>query len=131
MKERLDNLTALLAEEKKMSKLNFVLSLLVALLSGVILGFLICPKRSKTSYMGCYNGNSNSNNNNNDCCDCDDCEGGLCCEDCDEERCCGEYEFCGNDTQCCDDDFEMDDEDGKEAADKEQDEDIKEYVKIM
>lgn len=129
MKTRLDELTAILAEEKKLSKLNLILSLLVALLSGVVIGFLLCPRRQKATYFGCYNGSNNSNYNDNGgedgCCEEDCCEGGLCCEECDEERCCGEFSYCGNEACCCEefnDGFENQ-EDGEEESPKE-------YVKI-
>lgn len=120
MKERLDELTAMLAEEEKVSKLNMVLGLLVALLSGVIIGLLICPKRQRTKYIDCYNGNRNADD---DCCD---CEGGKCCEECEEERCCGETEYCGNEKCCCEE--EPDDqtvEENRPDGKKE-----KEYVRI-
>lgn len=123
MKERWDELTAILAEEEKMSRLNLVLGLLVAFLTGVIAGFLICPKRQKTNYFGCNNGNNSGNSGacSDDCCD---CEGGECCEECEEERCCGETKYCGSEKCCC--------EEGPEYAEEEEqgEEKVKEYVKI-
>ena len=89
MKERMKKLTAALAEESKMTKLDVVLSILVALFSGVLIGMLLSAGKNKYD----------------ECDDCD-CEGGLCCKtDCDEERCCGEHEYCGNSELCCEEDF--------------------------
>jgi len=141
MKDRMDKLTAVLAEDSKMSKLDVVLSLLVALFSGIILGILFSPRRDKTSYFGCGNGNNLSSDCCDDCDDCSccnsddcnecDCEGGHCCKtDCDEERCCGEHEYCGNDELCCKTEF---DEEEVKAAMEEQNfsiENEKNYVKI-
>lgn len=127
MKERLDELTAMLAEEEKVSKLNMVLGLLVALLSGVIIGLLICPKRQRTKYIGCNNGchNGNRYTDDDDCCD---CEGGKCCGECDEERCCGETEYCGNEKCCCEEEPDDQTETGEENGPDEEKE--KEYVRI-
>lgn len=124
MKERLDKLTAILAEEEKVSKLNMVLGLLVALLSGVIVGLLICPKRQRTKYIGCNNGSYNGSRNADD--DCCDCEGGKCCEECEEERCCGETEYCGNEKCCC----EEGPDDQTVEENKPDEEKEKEYVRI-
>lgn len=123
MKERWDELTAVLAEEEKMSKLNLVLGLLAAFLSGIIVGFLICPRRHKTSYYGCNNGsyNGSSAECGDDCCD---CEGGECCEECEEERCCGETKYCGSENCCCEEESEYAEEEDQSQEKK------KEYVKI-
>lgn len=58
MKEKWEELTEVLQEEEIVSRLDLVLALLVALLSGVIIGFLTCPKRQKLSFMGSCNGNT-------------------------------------------------------------------------
>lgn len=139
MKERIDELTAILAEDSKMTKLDVVLSVLVALFSGVLLGMLIAPKRTKTQYFGCGNGNTFSQDDECEGCECDncgecDCEGGLCCkEECDEERCCGEHEFCGNEELCCKENFEGevgDDAPVNFKIEEEADGEEKSYVKI-
>ena len=107
MKDRMNKLTDILAEESKMTKLDIVLSILVALFSGVLIGMLLSPGKNKYSVCS-------------DCGDCD-CEGGLCCKDCcTEERCCGEHEYCGNEELCCEEDF----------SEAEDDADDKRYVKI-
>ena len=115
MKERMDKLTAFLAEESKMTKLDVVLSILVALFSGILLGMLLSPGKNKRKY-----GDECDDCALHTCGDCD-CEGGLCCKDCcSEERCCGEHEYCGNDELCCEEDFSEADNDA----------DDKSYVKI-
>lgn len=105
MKEKWNELSAILAEEEKVSKLNMALGLLSALLSGVIIGFLLCPKRQKTSY---YGHSSNNSYADGDC----GCMGECCCG---EEEC------------CCEDEVDlMEDEDGREQDEKKE----KEYVRI-
>lgn len=107
MKEKWEKLTAVWAEKEYVSKLNMMLALLVALFSGVIIGFLTCPKRKIIKYTGCFNGCHNGNANTNsgnagaeDISGADEC--GLRGEkDSEEERCCGETEYCGNDACCC------------------------------
>ena len=127
MKERMDKLTAVLAEDSKMTKLEVVLSILLALISGILLGILFFTRKHSDDCEGC------------DCDNCGECEceGGLCCqEDCDEERCCGEREFCGNKELCCKDDFsgeiaDTDDDKIKIAEEAAMDtEEEKSYVKI-
>ena len=130
MKKRLDELTAVLAEDSKMTKLDVVLSILVALFTGIFLGMLLSPRKNKTQYFGCGNGNNYAADDECEGCDCNscgdcECEGGLCCKtDCDEERCCGEHEFCGNQELCCEDDLTLEEED--EADKKER----KSYFRI-
>ena len=140
MKEKIEQLLSDLQEDSKLTKLDVVLGILVALFSGVLLGILISPRRDKTQYFGCGNGN-NYADDKDECegCECDncgecDCEGGLCCkEDCSEERCCGEHEFCGNDELCCKDAFEMDDtllDEEKIKIEEDAAEEVKSYVQI-
>lgn len=74
MKEKWDKLTAALAEEESASRLDMILALLVALLWGVIIGFLMCPKRKSIKLIGCLNGNNNVGGDK-------DCEGDLYCEE--------------------------------------------------
>lgn len=56
--EKWKELAAAAEKTEKISRLNLVLSLLVALLAGVVIGFLTCPTRKKTVYFGCGNGNN-------------------------------------------------------------------------
>lgn len=80
MKEKWEKLTAVLAEKERVSKLDMILALLAALLSGVIIGFLMCPKRKSVKLVGCLNGNGNVGGDR-------DCEGDLYCdEECEEEN---------------------------------------------
>ena len=143
MKEKIDELMTALSEDSKLSKLDVLLGTLVALFSGILLGMLLSPRKTKTQYFGCGNGNNYAQDDECEGCDCDECgecscEGGLCCkEDCDEERCCGEHEFCGKDELCCQEDFsdeEFSAEDVKiaeEAAQEAEEETAeKSYVKI-
>lgn len=122
MKKRLDELTAVLAEKDNNSKVNCVLSLLVALLSGVIIGMLISPRKNVT--IASNNGNSGISGAgdddcccDDDCCGCDEeccCDDDACCRECDEERCCGEDHYCGKEVQCCEDDWD-DEEESEES----------------
>lgn len=100
VKERMDEVRRFLEKKEKITRLDLILSLLIALVSGVIIGFLTNPKRPR--YIGCFNGNFNGGNYGvgEDGCE-EECEGGLCCDECDEEHCCGETEFCGNEENCC------------------------------
>lgn len=107
MKEKWEKLTAVWAEKESMSRLDLLLALLAALFFGVIIGFLMCPRRKLIKYTGCfngcYNGNANSGSGNMECEDipgADEC-GLRSDQDCEEERCCGETEYCGNDACCC------------------------------
>lgn len=58
MKEKWEKLTTELLDVEVVSRLDMILALLIALLSGVIIGFLTCPKRQKISCFGCLNGNT-------------------------------------------------------------------------
>lgn len=56
--EKWKELAAAAEKTEKISRLNLVLSLLVALLTGVVIGFLTCPTRKKIVYLGSGNGNN-------------------------------------------------------------------------
>ena len=56
--EKWKELAAAAEKTEKISRLNLVLSLLVALLAGVVIGFLTCPTRKKIVYLGSGNGNN-------------------------------------------------------------------------
>lgn len=108
MKERMDEVKKFLEKKEKITRLDLILALLVALFTGVLIGFLTSPRRQYPKYIGCFNGNYNGDFSQDgaDGQECD-CEGGQCCEECDEERCCGETEYCGGEERCC--------EEGKQA----------------
>lgn len=78
MKETCEKIKEYFKENKTMSTTQFWLSIAVALLSGIVLGMLFSPKKQKTTYIGCNNGN-NSGNYGSDSDEDDDCD---CCEDC-------------------------------------------------
>lgn len=127
MKETCEKIKGYLKENKTMSTTEFWLSIAVALLSGIILGFLFSPKRQKTTYIGSNNGNNSGNYGNDkdveDDCDC--CED--CCADCDEEKCCGEYSYCGKDEKCCEDNWD----EAYEEAEADNSASEKGYIKIQ
>lgn len=80
MQERWNEWQTILEEMKTMKKREYFLMLTVCVLSGLVIGMLISPK--KRVMIGNNNGNNNGNDNVNtmtDDCDCDwddDC----CCE---------------------------------------------------
>ena len=59
MKEKWNELKVTLTETTQMSKKEFVLSLMVCFLGGIVLGILFSPK--KTSVIGSHNGNNCGN----------------------------------------------------------------------
>ena len=59
MKEKWNELKGTLTETTQMSKKEFVLSLMVCFLGGMVLGILFSPK--KTSVIGSHNGNNCGN----------------------------------------------------------------------
>ncbi len=81
MQERWNELQQILEEMKIMKKREYVLTLTVCILAGLVIGMLISPK--KRVMIGSNNGNNTGNNNvsgleADEFCDCeDDC----CCEE--------------------------------------------------
>lgn len=59
MKERMDEVRKFLEKKEKITRLDLVLALLIALTAGVIIGYLTNPKRPR--FIGCFNGNFNGN----------------------------------------------------------------------
>lgn len=59
MKERMDEVKKFLEKKEKLTRLDLVLALLIALTTGVIIGYLTNPKRPR--FIGCFNGNFNGN----------------------------------------------------------------------
>lgn len=57
MKERWEELQMVMEEMKTMKTKEFILTLAVCVLSGLVIGMLISPK--KRVMMGCNNGNNN------------------------------------------------------------------------
>ena len=88
MQEKWSEWQTILEEMKTMKKREYFLMLAVCVLSGLVLGMLISPKRRVM--IGSHNGNNNRNDTVNhladDCgcecdCDCDcDCNDDACCE---------------------------------------------------
>lgn len=121
LKDNYEVWKATLDDGKLMTKREYVLSLAVAALGGIVIGMLLAPKKNSSKMIGCNTTNTNHYGDDDDCCcgvdecgcDCDgDCE-------CGDECCCGEPKdseecFLGNEKHCCED----------EAKEK------KEYVKI-
>lgn len=68
MKERMDEVRKFLEKKEKITRLDLILSLLIALVTGVIIGFLTNPKRPR--FIGCFNGNFNGGNYGIDDMDC-------------------------------------------------------------
>lgn len=62
MKEKWNELTVTLAETTQMTKKEFVLSLAVGILGGIVFGMLFSPR--KTNVIGCNNGNNSGNMEN-------------------------------------------------------------------
>lgn len=60
MKERMNEAKKFLEKKEKITRLDLILSLLIALVTGVIIGFLTNPKRPR--FIGCFNGNFNGGN---------------------------------------------------------------------
>lgn len=79
MQEKWNELQTILEEMKIMKKREYFLMLAVCLLSGLVAGMLISPK--KRVMFGCNNGNNNVNGVLDDC----QCDEDCCCDD---ECCC-------------------------------------------
>ena len=81
MKEKWGLFKMSLAETKTMTKKEWLLTIAVFALSGIVLGMLISPRKNTTI------GSNNGNNNNVNPADDDECECECigCCE-CDEEE---------------------------------------------
>lgn len=75
MKERMDEVRKFLEKKEKVTRLELILALLVALFTGVLIGFLTSPRRLRPKYIGCFNGNCSGNYNsdsaNEEECDCE------------------------------------------------------------
>lgn len=81
MQEKWNELQTILEEMKTIKKREYFLTLAVCILSGLVLGIFLSPK--KRVMIGSHNGNNNGNNNGSDweedeCCECED---GCCCEE--------------------------------------------------
>lgn len=105
MRERLDAVKKFLGQEEKLERLDLILYLLIALFSGVIIGFLTSPKGRppKYKYIGCFNGSFNGNSADGAECEeeADICEDEPDCEDSEEEADCRDAscgEDCGEET---------------------------------
>lgn len=59
MKERWNEARKFLEEQEHITRLDLVLALLIALTTGVIIGYLTNPKRPR--FIGSFNGNFNGN----------------------------------------------------------------------
>ena len=67
MKEKWELFKVSLTEIKTMSKKEWLLTLTVCILSGIVLGMVLSPRKSITigSHNGNNNGSNNQDNNNN------------------------------------------------------------------
>ena len=82
MKEKWELFKMSLAETKTMTKKEWLLTIAVFALSGIVLGMLISPRKNTT--IGSNNGSNNNVNSAED--DCEECECIGCCEvDAEEE----------------------------------------------
>lgn len=100
LKEKMDEVKKFLDKKEKISRLDLILYVLIALFSGIIIGFLTNPRRKPPRYIGCFNGNFNGGNYGLGDEEESGCEDGLCGAENGGERCCGETEYCGQD-ECC------------------------------
>ena len=63
MKEKWELFKLTLTETKTMTKKEWLLTLAVCILSGIVLGMLVSPRKQVT--IGSHNGSNNQDNNNN------------------------------------------------------------------
>ena len=63
MKEKWELFKVTLTETKTMTKKEWLLTLAVCILSGIVFGMLVSPRKQVT--IGSHNGSNNQDNNNN------------------------------------------------------------------
>ncbi len=76
MKEKMETVQKFLAEKEENTRLDVILCLLIAFLSGMVVGLLTAPARKSRRFYGCFNGNLNGNSG---------AEGDCCCGECEKE----------------------------------------------
>ncbi len=74
MKEKMECVQNFLTEKEENTRLDLILCLLVAFLSGMVIGLLGAPARKARKYFGCFNGSFNGNCGAEEDCCCGECE---------------------------------------------------------